>query len=400
VTYDYLASLIADYLLERISTNPKGEGELDLGEVLNLLPKTRKGLNVNVSFGSVLDFVSTSTGGSKVSAGVSGNTEDGVGSSGTGDNDGGIPPELALFKLCGIKLVHGWLADSDDKETWKALTQASKTGQEGGDYDSSIEKLVEISSSSTSSAEAQQQSDLIKNYLDSTSTQLTYPGLFSLSSILGEGELVTFFRNSHLSVLYRRKETENPSASGNELPRLFTLVTDSSFLLEDSIVWESLEDVDGENSTFFDGKFRKSNLIGGDFVGANRGFEGGMTEEEADEAYARQLQAREDERLARSQSAGGRRAPPVSAPTRNGTTSNGGRNGGLGRALTALGGGRRNQERSRSGDPYNERLADANSGAVGVSREQQELAMRNARDEMVVIDANAGGKKKWWKKVF
>ena len=45
---------------------------------------------------------------------------------------------------------------------------------------------------------------VVRNFLDNTGSQLTYHGLFTLVSELPPGALVALFRNSHLSVLYKR----------------------------------------------------------------------------------------------------------------------------------------------------------------------------------------------------
>ncbi|GAA5995876.1 hypothetical protein JCM11641_004300 [Rhodosporidiobolus odoratus] len=151
---------------------------------------------------------------------------------------------------------------------------------------------------------------IIDSFLDASSTQLTYPGLFSLSSspLLPPSGLAALFRNSHLSVLYRRP-TLPPSASSDAVPtshpELFTLVTDAAFAAESEIVWESLEDVDGGASEFYDAGLRKASTRGGDFVasaGQKReraeGREDRTGGEEADLALAQQLQAEEDSHAA------------------------------------------------------------------------------------------------------
>lgn len=48
---------------------------------------------------------------------------------------------------------------------------------------------------------------------------------------------------------------------------LYTLVTDRVFLREPSIVWESIVDVDGESSSFYDSFMVGSTPAGGDFAG-------------------------------------------------------------------------------------------------------------------------------------
>lgn len=411
MTYDYLSSLIANHILENCSNNDSGTN-MDLGEALNVLPKTQKGLDVNIGFGNIDSFV--------------GKPKDS--SSTIETTSSSLPPELALFKLCGIDLVHGWIVDPNDSETYAALSQSSKFGLKGGDYDSSVDKLVEFNSKVKSSNDGgasssstnpfigsnnsnggglETESNLVKSFLESTSTQLTYTGLFKLTSSLKQGELVCFFRNSHLNVLYSRLDTENPSIdSQTELPRLFLLVTDSAFTLEDDVVWESLDDVDGSNSTFYDSKFRKSSLIGGDFIGGSQRYNqnplssnGGGDQEENDELLARQLQSEEEARMRNRQQRsrdGNRRSNGASASW-NGNGREDFRSGaGLGRRLTSLGGGRRNG-RSAPSDRYNQALAENPEGVSNGVDGERELAIRNARDEMNVGNANGGGKKKWWK---
>lgn len=94
----------------------------------------------------------------------------------------------------------------------------------------------------------------MQRFLDSTQTQLTYYGLFTLASKLENGSLAALFRSSHLSVLYK-------SLDGV----LYSLVTDFSFLNEQSVVWERMEDLTG--STFVDSDFVKSSPAGGDIAG-------------------------------------------------------------------------------------------------------------------------------------
>jgi ubiquitin carboxyl-terminal hydrolase MINDY-1/2 len=48
---------------------------------------------------------------------------------------------------------------------------------------------------------------------------------------------------------------------------LYTLVTDRVFIRESSVVWESLVDVDGQSSSFYDSFITGSTPAGGDFAG-------------------------------------------------------------------------------------------------------------------------------------
>lgn len=120
------------------------------------------------------------------------------------------------------------------------------------------------------------QATIINRFLKNTSTQLTYTGLFKLSNeVLKPNSLCALFRNSHFSVLYRRPNDIPPSrvaedaqpfsneaVQESKLPQatLFQLVTDQALLHEPNAIWESLEDVDGSASQFFDSRLQPARI--------------------------------------------------------------------------------------------------------------------------------------------
>ncbi|CCA71587.1 hypothetical protein PIIN_05524 [Serendipita indica DSM 11827] len=243
-SYEYLAGLVGDYLVNNVM-------DVDLDAVFSVLPKTQEGMDLNPLFTSISSFRPAGKGG-----------------------------ELKLFDLAGIKLVHGWIADPQSSE-FAALSKAE-------DYDTCMDLIVAADAAmggklmvedneamlvEDSAAKPAQLSEeehqkvvdalQIRHWLDSNPTQMTYHGLFALneSQYIEPNELVCFFRGSHLSVLYKRKEP------GTESTMLYTLVTDRVFLKETDVVWESLVDVDGHSSAFYDENFRKANPVGGDFAG-------------------------------------------------------------------------------------------------------------------------------------
>ncbi|GAA6062238.1 hypothetical protein JCM10212_000817 [Sporobolomyces blumeae] len=318
VTYSYLSALLADYFLRVTSMPsapatsnedrpPQSQSQMSLEAALSTLPQTRYGLNLNPQFSRIDGFTSS--------------TESGQG-------------ELALFSLARIPLLHGWIADPEDRETAEVLDEAA-------DYDRAVEMMVAgsevagrlglsgqgavdleeeelVKEAERRSGWSKEEEDkvrkahLIEKFLNSTSTQLTYPGLFALSStpsILPPSGLAALFRNSHLSVLYRRPRTPLQDTShGADLsaagPELFTLVTDSAFSNEHEVVWESLEDTDGSASDFFTAGLGPSRTRGGDWAGVRRAEDvprearSTFRDEEADLALARQLQAEEEDRAA------------------------------------------------------------------------------------------------------
>ncbi|KAK4703028.1 ubiquitin carboxyl-terminal hydrolase MINDY-1/2, partial [Phenoliferia sp. Uapishka_3] len=259
VSYSYLSSLFADYLL-RSSPTAGGNADSDLVAALEILPTTRYGLNLNPRFGSIDGFRPPEN-----------------------SNSASATGELALFSLSKVPLLHGWVVDPQDEDTWEVVCG------EAGDYDKAVEMVVEgqvisggiegvdgnedemmaaVEKRSRWTPEEErkvQQAHIISKFLSASRTQLTYHGLFLLSSHLPPSSLSALFRNSHLSVIYRRPLLPPGSPPG---PELFTLVSDSSFTSsEQSIVWESLEDVEGGASEFFDGALKRIEFRGGDWVG-------------------------------------------------------------------------------------------------------------------------------------
>lgn len=107
VTYSYLSSLVGDYLL---SVTSAPSSALSLEAALSILPSTRYGLNLNPRFGGIDGFRPASEGG-----------------------------ELALFKTAQVPLLHGWVVDPQDEETWHAVVE----GEGAGDYDAVVERVVE-----------------------------------------------------------------------------------------------------------------------------------------------------------------------------------------------------------------------------------------------------------------
>ncbi|KXN91759.1 Protein FAM63A [Leucoagaricus sp. SymC.cos] len=290
VSYEFLSQLAAEYLL---TSSP----DVDISAALSIMPYTQKGMDLNPLFTTATKFRPS------------------------GEGAGG----LDLFEKASIQLVHGWLVDPEAQEA--DVLQRVK------DYDRAVELIAEVdhltdgklvldeevfnepggSSSKpatsrgtgTSYTEEQRRkiedAIIIRHFLESTSSQLTYHGLFHLAQTLKPHTFYALFRNSHLSVIYKTIEGENHSDAA-----LYSLVTDQVFLNEPSIVWERLEDVDGSSSTWVDADFKRATPAGGDFAGQTAE-EALMAAEiaagiidPADHELARQLQA-EEEQLARQE---------------------------------------------------------------------------------------------------
>ncbi|KAF7127528.1 hypothetical protein RHSIM_Rhsim11G0008000 [Rhododendron simsii] len=88
------------------------------------------------------------------------------------------------------------------------------------------------------------QGELIRNFLKNNASQLTVYGLFSLRDGLKERELCVFFRNNHFSTMFKFDG------------ELYILATDQGYLNQPDLVWEKLNEVNGD-TLFMTGDFKE-----------------------------------------------------------------------------------------------------------------------------------------------
>lgn len=163
ISYSALSTLIADFLVTRPQLeNSRG---LTLEAALNILPTTVQGLNVNIGFDAINSFQSTE----------------------------GSSDELALFEMAGVELVHGWIADTSSGEEWEAMKRAA---EEKLTYDAVQEAIIKGMDGDGQAAKDGEFSCVVvemmlirglavvlQHFLQSTGTQLTFPGLFALNAL-------------------------------------------------------------------------------------------------------------------------------------------------------------------------------------------------------------------------
>lgn len=80
--------------------------------------------------------------------------------------------------------------------------------------------------------------NLVKQFLDTTSHQLTYNGLTELHSHVQEGKICVFFRNNHFATLTKHEGV------------LYLLVTDLGYSSVKEVVWEKLDDISGDTDLY------------------------------------------------------------------------------------------------------------------------------------------------------
>ncbi|GKV38193.1 hypothetical protein SLEP1_g46128 [Rubroshorea leprosula] len=89
-----------------------------------------------------------------------------------------------------------------------------------------------------------QEGELLRNFLKINASQLTIYGLHCLRNGLKEHELCVFFRNNHFSTMFKFE---------NEL---YLLATDQGYLNQPALVWEKLNEVNG-NSLYMTSNFKE-----------------------------------------------------------------------------------------------------------------------------------------------
>lgn len=230
--------------------------EFHLHEVLSLLPNLQHGMDVNPKF----------------TAGPTGVE---------------YTNNLEVFDLLGVEIVHGWLLDPQDIETVsvvqsKTYNELIETVIHGSEAREAMQKLedrlrdlerndiekisagernnattpnqsqpTEISEKEALIASQLQQivdakdklsellfqisqSEVVNAFLTLSGHQLTYHGLEQLHAHVGEGDLCVFFRNNHFATLTKHNAV------------LYLLATDLGYANTPEIVWEKLDNIDGD----------------------------------------------------------------------------------------------------------------------------------------------------------
>jgi hypothetical protein len=112
VSSDWLGNVLAEYLFEkqvpslRAQSGSIADIEHNIADVVQLLPVLRHGMDVNVGFTACDDYELTA--------------------------------ETTIFDAFGVRLLHGWLVDPADTETYAALSHRR--------YNAAVEELIHTSS--------------------------------------------------------------------------------------------------------------------------------------------------------------------------------------------------------------------------------------------------------------
>ncbi|KAK1974242.1 hypothetical protein LZ30DRAFT_608511 [Colletotrichum cereale] len=159
--------------------------------------------------------------------------------------------EMALYSAFAIPLIHGWLPPKSDP-AYAAFERQAASFEDVQTLLFRDEELQEKLGTLTEEEE-EVYSDIqaIKEFLETSATQLTPSGLGVITKAMKPGSFAILFRNDHFSTLYRHPSTH----------QLLVLVTDAGYATHDEVVWESLADVNGERTEYYSGDFR---IVGGE----------------------------------------------------------------------------------------------------------------------------------------
>ncbi|KAK2037293.1 hypothetical protein LZ31DRAFT_180936 [Colletotrichum somersetense] len=169
--------------------------------------------------------------------------------------------EMALYSAFAIPLIHGWLPSKDDP-AYAAFERQAASFEDVQTLLFRDEELQERLGTLTEEEE-EVYSDIqaIKEFLETSATQLTRSGLDVITRAMKPGSFAILFRNDHFSTLYRHPSTH----------QLLVLVTDAGYATHDEVVWESLADVNGERTEYYSGDFRVVGGEGEQSRGSSRG---------------------------------------------------------------------------------------------------------------------------------
>eukprot|EP01137_Pigoraptor_chileana_P002676 Opistho-2@2367 len=221
VSYQHLCTALGDCLMRAASApttdaEHTGESEADrarnVEDCFNSFPKLQTGLDVNVRFSSVDGFEFTS--------------------------------ECLVFDLLNIRLVHGWLPDPQDADSFAVISKTS--------YNQLVERVISYRSLATDKGKGAedpandadrilQEGIIAEAFLEQSASQLTYHGIAELASSLRPNQPCVLFRNNHFSTLLKHRD------------ELMILATDQGFL-HSPAVWETVANVEGDG-VFLDGEF-------------------------------------------------------------------------------------------------------------------------------------------------
>lgn len=156
-------------------------------------------------------------------------------------------PELEVFSAFNVSLVHGWVLGKEELENaTMELIADSPPGVKSSAPDPELASLAAMSYEEWAQLHMNQRDpEVLAAFVSAYPGQLTPTGLRQLRSTLHENVPAVLFWNNHFATILLQKG------------KLYTLASDMGLKNEHSVVWETLESLQGAGH-FVDGDFGDS----------------------------------------------------------------------------------------------------------------------------------------------
>lgn len=205
VSVNGLLEQLGELLVQKLNETDSSTA-CNADNALSLLPKLVTGLNINVRFNGTFEE----------------------------------SPELSLFRIYDVDIVHGWIVDPDDPE-YEILNSIDS-------YDEAVSTVLrdnneDLISDNEDRTELREKSAAVKHFMDSNATQLTSYGLGQLRALLNPDSPAVLFRNDHFSTVVLKQNC------------LYILVADQGYKNESNVVWQSLVGTSGNEDAFYNGEW-------------------------------------------------------------------------------------------------------------------------------------------------
>ncbi|XP_012835492.1 PREDICTED: protein FAM63A-like [Erythranthe guttata] len=136
------------------------------------------------------------------------------------------------------------LETSEEDFTEESEETGSPISSDCADIYEDAENILDSITLVSENREPVYEGEIIENFMKNSASQLTVYGLFCLLDNVKEGEICVFFRNNRFNTMVKYEG------------ELYILATDQGFIHEPGLVWEKLNEVNG-NTVYMTGDFKE-----------------------------------------------------------------------------------------------------------------------------------------------
>ncbi|KAL7160225.1 hypothetical protein ABFS83_01G079200 [Erythranthe nasuta] len=166
---------------------------------------------------------------------------------------GDIEEQAELLKTLALSEAYVFISDvslgthlgtSEEDFTEESEETGSPISSDCDDVYEDAESTLDSITVVSENREPVYEGEIIENFMKNSASQLTVYGLFCLLDNVKEGEICVFFRNNRFNTMVKYEG------------ELYILATDQGFIHEPDLVWEKLNEVNG-NTVYMRGDFKE-----------------------------------------------------------------------------------------------------------------------------------------------